>query len=103
MYMNITSARLFHSPLKSKKYRVVFYDEDDKELQHTDFGAKGMSDFTIHNDGDRKQRFINRFQKLIKKDKNDPTKPITLSLWLLWNKSTLEKSWRSYLRHFNLV
>ena len=93
---------LFNSPKKDKKYRAVFYDDDNNKLKHSDFGAKGMSDFTIHKNEERKQRYLNRFSKLIEKDKDDPTKPITLSTMVLWNKPTLKASWLDYKKHFNL-
>jgi hypothetical protein len=93
---------LFKSPKKDKKYRAVFYDDDDNKIKHTDFGAKGMSDFTIHKDEERKERFLNRFRKLIEKHKDDQTKPITLSTMVLWNKPTLKASWSDYKKHFNL-
>ena len=93
---------LFKSPRKKKKYRAVFFDDDDNKLTFTDFGEKGMSDFTIHKDEDRKQRYLNRFSKLINKHKNDYTAPITLSTMVLWNKPTLKASWLDYKKHFNL-
>lgn len=95
-------AFLYESPLKNKKYRVVFFDKDDNKIKHTDFGAKNMSDFTIHKDTERKKRYLTRFKKLIQKDKDDFTKPITLATFLLWNKPTLRESWINYKKHFDL-
>ncbi len=93
---------LLQSPKKDKKYRVVFYNKNTETISFTDFGAKGMSDFTIHKDKERKQKFLQRFSKLIEKHKNDPTKPITLSKYILWNKPTLKASWTDYKKQFNL-
>lgn len=86
------------SPRKGKKLRAIF--SDGKKV---DFGAETMSDFTLHKDVERKQRFLNRFQKLIEKYKNDPQAPMTLSTWVLWHKPTLEASIRDYKKHFGLT
>ena len=86
------------SPRKGKKLRAIF--SDGKKI---DFGSETMSDFTLHKDVERKQRFLNRFQKLIEKYKNDPQAPMTLSTWVLWHKPTLEASIRDYKKHFGLT
>lgn len=94
--------KLYISPLKNKKFRAIFYKDNGEKIKHTDFGAKGMSDFIEHKNEERKQRFKNRFQKLINKYKNDATKPMTLSDMVLWNKPDLEKSWKDYKKTYNL-
>jgi len=93
---------LLNSPKKDKKYRAVFYDKEKEHIFFTDFGAKGMEDFTTHKNEERKNRFQSRFRKLINKHKDDPTKPITLSNMVLWNKPSLRASWNDYKKHFNL-
>jgi hypothetical protein len=93
---------LYKSPRKGKKYRAIFYDDDNNKIKKTDFGAKGMSDFTIHKDEDRKKRYLSRFKKLIDRFKNDPTAPITLSTMVLWNKPSLKSSWLDYKKQFKL-
>lgn len=95
------SVQLQSSPLKTKKYRITWFDENKNKIKHADFGAKGMSDFTIHKDQERKQRFLNRFHKLIQKYKNDPYSPMTLSTMILWNKPTLKASLTDYKKRFN--
>ena len=40
---------------KNKKLMAIFYDGTKKKTIH--FGAAGMSDYTIHNDGARLKRF----------------------------------------------
>jgi hypothetical protein len=81
---------------------MIFYDGDEEEIGSTDFGARGMSDFTIHKDEERKKRYLHRFNKLITKNQLDPTKAITLSTMLLWNKPSLNDSLKDYLERFNL-
>lgn len=92
---------LEQSPLKNKKYRMIFH-RNQYEKYYTDFGQKNMEDYTIHKDDERKQRFLKRFQKLIHLNKNDYTSPMTLSSMLLWNRPTIEESFKSYLQHFHL-
>jgi Holliday junction resolvasome RuvABC ATP-dependent DNA helicase subunit len=102
MYKNIKYSRLTDSPRVGKKKRMIFYDKDKILVSYTDFGADGMSDFTIHKDEDRKDRWLNRFNKLINKYKSDPTKATTLSHMIFWNRDTLEDSYKNYLNKFNL-
>jgi hypothetical protein len=67
------------STRKEKKYMAVV---DNKTIH---FGATGYSDFTLHKDPERKQRYLKRHQ-------NDPNKIDTAGFWarnLLWNKDTL--------------
>jgi hypothetical protein len=98
----IVYVKLIPSPKTTKKYRMIFYDEDKNIVKYTDFGANEMSDFTLHKDEDRKNRWLNRFNKLINKYEDDPTKPMTLSHLILWNKKSLNSSYNDYRRKFNL-
>lgn len=66
----------------------------------THFGAQGYSDFTIHKDEDRKQRYINRHRN--NENWNNPKSAGALSRWILWNKPTLLGSIRDYKKKFNL-
>ena len=73
------------SHLKQKKYDAVV-----NGTKTIPFGAKGMSDFTIHKDEARKQRYINRHRK-----NEDWTNPLTAgfySRWVLWHLPTLKES-----------
>lgn len=70
------------STRKEKKYMAVV---DNKTIH---FGATGYSDFTLHKDPERKQRYLKRHQ-------NDPNTIQSAGFWarnLLWNKDTLQKS-----------
>ena len=68
-----------------KKYDAIF--EDGKKIS---FGASGYSDFTIHKDEERKQRYIARHQK--NENWNDLETAGTFSRYILWNKPTLKES-----------
>ena len=63
---------------------------DGKKSIH--FGSKGMSDFTIHKDPERKQRYLNRHSK--NEDWNNPLTAAFYATNLLWNKSSLAESIR---------
>ena len=91
--------QLINSPVKHKKYRMLFY-KGDALIHRTDFGSRHHQDYTQHHDDIRKERFKNRFQKLIEKDKDDPTKPITLSNWILWRDQDMRKSLKEFKQHF---
>jgi len=100
----MVKVKLFTSPIKEKKYRAVFYrvNQEGKEdkIRHTDFGAKGMSDFTIHKDPKRKGRYIKRHRA--NENWNDKYSAGALSRWVLWNKPSLKSSWLDYKKKFNL-
>ena len=65
------------SPLKNKKYRILFNDG-----KHIDYGAGKMSDYLIHKDERRRERFHQRFKN--NKGYNDPTSGLFYSRYLLW-------------------
>ena len=74
--------RLTNSTRKNKKYMLI--TPDNKKIH---FGAFGMSDYTIHKDDARKQRYIARHDN--KRENWDEINPGALSRWILWNKPTL--------------
>jgi len=88
------------STRKDKKFMAKFINTESCREKTTHFGAKGMSDFTIHKDPKRKQRYINRH--IVRENWEDPTSAGALSRWILWNKPTLKKSIESYKKMFNL-
>jgi hypothetical protein len=63
-------------------------------------GAVGYSDFTKHKDEDRKQRYVNRYNN----NKNWTESGIdSAGFWsrhLLWNKPTINESYRGIKNHF---
>ena len=88
------------STQKDKKLMAIFYDDDGKKKKTTHFGAKGMSDFTIHKDKERKQRYLDRHKK--RENWNDYMSAGALSRWILWNKPTLKASIADYKKRFEL-
>jgi hypothetical protein len=83
----------------AKKYDAVFETPEGKE-KVVSFGAAGMSDFTLHHDEERKERYLNRHRKNEHWDK--PDSPGALSRYILWNKKTVKASLRDYKKRFNV-
>ena len=86
---------IIKSPLKEKKYRAVFDDGT-----HTDFGAAGYEDFTIHKNVRRKDLYDLRHRK--NENWNNYKSAGALSKWILWNKPTFNASVADYKKRFNL-
>lgn len=84
---------VIESPLKGKKWRAVF--NIDGKLRHTDFGASGMEDYTMHHDDERRERYLKRHEKDLAT--GDPTRAGYLSYYILWGPST---SFAANLRMF---
>lgn len=94
------SVKLFTSPIKEKKYRAVFY-KDGEIYKYTDFGANGMSDYTIHKDKERMKRYLARHRK--NEDWNDPYSAGSLAKNVLWTYPDLKKAWIEYKKKFGFA
>ena len=64
-------------PTKTIEERI-----DGKKSMH--FGQAGASDFTIHKDTERKNRYLDRHSK--HEDWNNPLTAGFWARWILWNK-----------------
>lgn len=84
------------SPLKQKKFRVTF----ENSGKHVDFGATGYSDYTIHKDPNRKQRYITRHKK--RENWKDPYTAGFWSRWFLWEKPSLQEAKKFMNNRFNI-
>lgn len=76
---------LIKSPKKEKKFRVVFDDG-----RHVDFGQIGYSDYTLHKDKARMERYLTRHKR--GHERWGPGGVYTAgfwSRWLLWSKPSL--------------
>lgn len=83
-----------------KKYMAIFTDDKGKKKKTTHFGARGMSDFTQHKDPSRKARYIKRHK--VNENWNDYMSAGSLSRYILWGETTLQKSIDEYKKRFNL-
>ena len=90
--------QIIQSTRKDKKMMAIFYD--DVKVKTTHFGAKGYSDYTMHQDEKRKEKYINRHKP--NENWNDYQSAGCLSRYILWNKITLEQSINDYVKRFNL-
>ena len=89
------------SPKKGKKFRATFKDRKGKVIKQTDYGAAGMSDFTIHKDKDRRARYRKRHKKDL--DTKDFTRAGYLSFYTLWGDSSdFQTAVKDYKKRFNL-
>lgn len=84
---------------KGKKWVAVFEDENGR-YKHTHFGSEGMNDFLLTGDVEARNRYWIRHQKDLRT--RDPTRAGFLSLYLLWNKPTMEASIKDYKKRFGL-
>lgn len=82
----------------SKKYEITF--EKNGKMYTRKFGAAGMSDYTLHKDKERRERYISRHKKDLRT--NDPMKPGYLSMYILWNKPSVKASLADYKRRLNV-
>jgi hypothetical protein len=89
--------RLTKSPRAEKKFMVV--TPSGKRVY---FGATGYSDYTIHKDFERMQRYNIRHQKRENWTKSGIETAGFWSKWLLWNKPSLIASLRDMEKKFKI-
>ena len=85
---------------KDKKYMVHFINPETKRINTVHFGSKGMSDYTLNKNDEKKERYIKRHQK--NEDWQDLTKAGTWSRYILWEEKTLKKSIKKMEDKFNI-
>ena len=78
-----------------KKYYII--TKDNKKVY---FGAAGMSDFTIHKDPERKNRYIKRHEKNEIWTKSGIDTAGWWSRWLLWNLPSIKESYEDIKKRF---
>jgi len=89
------------SDKKTKKWMVSYINPKTKRVKTINFGAKGMSDFTIHKDKKRKERYIKRHSGM-GEDWNDPETAGFWSRWILWNLPSLKASINDTEKRFDI-
>ena len=93
MFVSITPSKK-----EGKKYTAIFYDDNKKKVKTTHFGSAGMSDYTIHKDPERKQRYLDRHRA--RENWNKFMSAGSLSRYILWNKPTINESIKDYVKKF---
>jgi hypothetical protein len=78
--------KLSRSEKPDKKFKV------NVGLKTIHFGAKGMSDYTINRDPERKRLYISRHKARENWSKSGIQTAGFWSRWLLWNKPSLDES-----------
>lgn len=95
---DIKLQKIVKSDKKQKKWKAIF-KVGDKTFDE-DFGylnpKRKKNDYTLHKDLDRRNWYIWRHMKDTQTKTMNPTKPGYLSLYVLWNKDTREKSIEDY-------
>jgi len=85
----------YKSDRPDKKYFII--TNDNKKIY---FGQASASDFTLHKDEARKQRYINRHKK--NENWNNKDTAGFWSRWLLWEKPTIKESYEYIRKKFNI-
>lgn len=91
--------KIVKSKKAAKKYDAHFKLDNGKE-KVVSFGQSGASDFTIHGDPERKERYIRRHRA--RENWSAPLTAGALSRWVLWNRKTLKASIADFKRKFKL-
>lgn len=96
--VNNIKVEFFDSTRKDKKMMAIFY-RDGKRFKTIHFGFRGASDYTIHKDPERQDKYIARHSKN-REDWNNPYTAGALAMWVLWLTPNLENNIRAYKREF---
>ena len=85
----------------AKKLVAVFRDEDTGRESAVHFGARGMSDYTVHRDAARRERYRARHARDLRT--GDPTRAGYLAWHVLWGPTTsVKKNVAAYRAKFGL-
>ena len=93
--------KYFPYPANDGKHKYYIITNDNKKVY---FGQASASDFTIHKDEARKQRYINRHKKNEYKywNKSGIDTASFWRRWLLWNLPTISSSYQDIKKRFNI-
>jgi hypothetical protein len=82
------------------KYTATFL-KDNGRTKTTNFGAKGMDDYTLKHDKEQRERYRSRHKKDL--TTKDPTRAGFLSYYILWGDSTsVQENIRAFKQKFAL-
>jgi hypothetical protein len=80
------------------KYKMLFFDASRKKIKSVQFGAVGYESYPDHQDLQRKMSYISRHKT--NEDWQNPMTSGALSKWILWNKTSLNTSYKDFMNHF---
>jgi hypothetical protein len=95
--MPTTVVKLERSDREDKKFKVSVRGR----IVH--FGQAGASDYTLHKDPERKQRYIDRHKDRENWTKGGIQTAGFWSRWLLWEKPSIRDAKRNISRQFDVV
>jgi DNA-directed RNA polymerase subunit M/transcription elongation factor TFIIS len=95
-----THVVISRSDKADKKLKAVFHKPNGRTTT-THFGGKHYSDYTIHKDRKRMERYNNRHRT--NENWNKFMSAGALSKWILWNKPSLKGSFDDYLDMFGIT
>ena len=86
----------------TKKWKATFlYDDSKERVVH--FGLRGAEDYTIHQNEERRQRYVDRHERRERRLWNSvPDSPAALSYWILWKEPSFPKAVQGFRSHFRL-
>lgn len=87
----------FPYPAKDGKHKYYIITKTNKKVF---FGAAGYSDYTIHKDEKRKQRYIERHKNNENWTKSGIDTAGFWSRYLLWEKPTIKESYNDIKRRY---
>ena len=94
--------KLSRSEKPDKKFKVLVGRKKATPLKTIHFGSKGMSDYTINRDPERKRLYIKRHKARENWSKSGIRTAGFWSRWLLWNKPSLDESIRDIEKRFRV-
>lgn len=94
------SCALYVSDQARKKFRIEITDSRTQTTRIVHFGAKGYSDYTIHRDRDRMERYTIRHRARENWTRSGIYTAGFWAKWLLWNKPSLTASIQDTARRF---
>ena len=88
------------SPKSGKKLRAKFINRKTGRESSTDFGARGMDDYTLKKDKEQRTRYRARHKN---DNLSNPRSPGSLSWYILWGNSTSKReNIASFKKRFGL-
>ncbi len=101
----IVFVKLSPATAKDKKLKMEFFNKEKKKIKTSQFGSKPNKDYTIYNKevgikkaNEERKKYDARHK--VREDWTAPTTNGALAKWLLWNKPTLDASFKDYLKRF---